>query len=365
MKTWDLGTYQCLQTIVIDGITKLNAFVSIPSHKRVLAADRKFIAYDYQNMGVADQTDEVPIIKAFYHPRLKVFISGCATHLRIWDAVTGSIRCVIQHREAEITDFCVDDRGRKVFIADHRGDIYVHNSATGVFIKKLPRHAKEVSGLIYCSGDRNLISVSWDRSIVVHDEVQKTAKNFLRKASNIHDGDITCVAFSRHLGLIATGATDFVISIREYERLRTVSSLLGHKSDITALAFIEPFALLASADTAGFVAIWAVPAPSGKKYKYEDQVLTRFTNMQSLESSASVNCLDPIYEETQLGEGKCFHLFAGNEDGDVRAWDLTQLLVVAELSPCAPKADWDPCKQVTIVAMVETLMVVLLVVVQG
>ena len=47
--------------------------------------------------------------------------------------------------------------------------------------------------------------------------------------------------YSRHLGYIATGSTDYVVSVREYERLRTVSSLLGHKTDITALAFVDPF----------------------------------------------------------------------------------------------------------------------------
>merc|ERR1712190_387758 len=159
MRTWDLSTYQCLQIIVVDEILTLRASVSIPSHKRVFAVDRKFIAYDYQNTGVADQTDEGPILKAFYHPRLKVFISGCTTHLRIWDAVTGAIKCIIQHKEAEITDFCVDDRGRKVFIADHNGEISVHNTTTGTFIKKLTPHAKEVSGLLYCIGDKNLITV--------------------------------------------------------------------------------------------------------------------------------------------------------------------------------------------------------------
>lgn len=340
MKTWDLGTYQCLQTLMVDEILNLRAFVSIPSHKRVLAADRKFVAYDYQNTGVADQTDEGPIIKAFYHPRLKVFVSGCTNHLRIWDAVTGQIKCVVSHKSAEITDFCLDDRGRKVFIADHSGAIYVHNATTGCEIKRLTPHTKEVSGLIYCWGDKNVITVSWDKSIVVHDESEKTPKIW-RNATHVHNGDITCVAFSRHLGLIATGSTDFVISLREYERLRTTSSLLGHKTDITALAFVEPFPLLVSSDFGGNVAIWAVPPPSGKPPKHVNEVLTRFINMQSLESSAPVNCLDPVIDTKEMQ----FTLYTGDEDGDVRAWDLSQLLIAAELEPCAPKADWDPRKK--------------------
>ena len=37
--------------------------------------------------------------------------------------------------------------------------------------------------MIYCPGDKNLISVSWDRSIVVHDE---SAGGVHRRATNSH-----------------------------------------------------------------------------------------------------------------------------------------------------------------------------------
>merc|ERR1719282_1661294 len=194
--------------------------------------------------------------------------------------------------------------------------------------------------MIYCPGDQNVITVSWDKSMMVHDESDQAAKVW-RSATNVHCGDISCVAFSRHLGLIATGSPDCVIAVREYERLRTLKCLLGHKVDITALAFVEPFALLVSADFGGNVAIWSVQAPSGRQHKFLNQVLTRFVNMQSLESSAPVNCLDPVYE----ANGNKFILYTGDEDGNVSVWDLSKLLSTAELEPCAPKADWDPRKK--------------------
>merc|ERR1719389_131868 len=102
-----------------------------------------------------------------------------------------------------------------------------------------------------------MISVSWDKSVVVHDESEKGAKIW-RQCTHVHSGDITCVAFSRHLGLIATGSTDSVVSLREYERLRLVAPLLGHKADITCLTFLDPFPLLVSADFNGNIAIWVV-----------------------------------------------------------------------------------------------------------
>jgi WD40 repeat protein len=262
------------------------------------------------------------------------------------------MKCMIQHREADITDFCLDDRGRKVFLADHNGDIFVHNSETGTIIKKLTKHGREVSGMIYCPGDKNVITVSWDKSMMVHDESEEIAKVW-RSAVNVHCGDISCVAFSRHLGLIATGSTDCVIAVREYERLRTLVHLLGHKSDITALNFVEPLPLLCSADVSGNVALWVVyerGTTTGKQHKLltpsggcMTEVLTRWVNMQSLESAACVNCLGSVFTPAKVGaEGAGrLTLYTGDEEGDIRVWDLSKLLEDAELEPVPRKADWD------------------------
>ena len=40
IKTWDMSTYQCLQTIVVNELTLLRCFVSIPLHNRLLVARR-------------------------------------------------------------------------------------------------------------------------------------------------------------------------------------------------------------------------------------------------------------------------------------------------------------------------------------
>mmetsp|Transcript_58012 Transcript_58012/g.111881 ORF Transcript_58012/g.111881 Transcript_58012/m.111881 type:complete len:1193 (+) Transcript_58012:138-3716(+) len=345
MKTWDLASssYQCLQTIVVGDGSALRGVLSVPMHKRIIVVGRSFVAYDYQNAGgSASQTDDQPIIKAVYHPRIRVFVTACATHLRIWDAVTGAMTRTICNRGSDITDFCLDDRGRKVFIADHSGRISVHSIATACLIKELTPHDGEVSGVIYCDGDRNVLTVSWDRSIVVHDESDKKLTMVWRKARNIHKDDISCAAFSRHLGLIATGSSDCVIALHEYERLRARSHLLGHKVEITAVAFIELYALLASADVSGNVAIWDVSARSGYSHKsVVEQVLTHFINMQSLERSPAVTCFCPIGEE----DPNACRLYTGDEDGNVRAWDLSRLLMTANILPCEPKANWDPHKR--------------------
>merc|ERR1712136_684944 len=261
LKTWDLGTYQLIQSIIVDGLLSLRVFVSVPTHKRI-------------------------------------------------------------------------------FVGDHDGEIWVYNSTTGCVIKKMTAHSKEVSGLLYC-GDRNVISVSWDTHIFVHDESSETPRLW-RSAKNVHHGDITCVAFSRHLGLVATGSIDCVISVREYERLRPVSSLLGHKSEILALAFVEPFPLLASTDAGGNVAIWVVPF--GARHKHDNKVLIRFINTHSLENPTPVGCLAPLCDADSEADSERFLLYAGDESGELRVWDFSAVLTAGNVVPSSPKIEWEPHK---------------------
>jgi len=362
VKTWDLGTYQCLQTLPVVGCIRLRAFVSVPGHKRVWCAERRFQALEYLNTGVADQTDETPIIKALYIPRLYIFLSGSCSHVRIWDAFTGGIKCTINHKDSDITDFCVDDRGRKVFVADHAGRVTVYNSTTGSKVKELTKHAAEISGIEYCRGDQNVITISWDNSMVIHHEREQAP---WRSAKNLHLGEISCLAFSRRLGLVATGSTDCVIVLCDYERMRPVSFLNGHKAEITTLAFVDPFPLLVSADAGGIVAVWAVPSFSKHDHKYVNEVLIWFVNMHTLESTAPVICCEPLYTESDRSSSAAADstfltkpdepsdpgtlvLYTGDQDGNVRVWDLTKLLSVADIRPCAPKANVDPFKKVEI-----------------
>lgn len=199
--------------------------------------------------------------------------------------------------------------------------------------------------MIYCTKDKNILTVSWDRSVVVHDESSEHPRVW-RSAAHIHGGDITCVAFSKHLGLIATGSTDRIVSLREYERLHKSEALGarvgGHKMDITCLKFLDPFPLLVSADFNGNIAIWVVSPPHiHTPHKHANSVLTRFINMQSLENAAPVNCLGYRYEEST---GQLF-IYTGDEDGDIRVWDLSKLLAVGNIQPVEAKKDWEPHKK--------------------
>lgn len=291
--------------------------------------------YDYLHCGVGDQTDEHPILKVIYNDILKLFLTATGTHVRIWDAVTGSKKCDVEHKNnAEVTNFVTDHRGRKVFIGDHAGQIWAYNTTTGCLIKKLSPHFGEVTGLVYDMKHRNLLSCSWDRSIVVH-EASSEQPRIWRRARNVHISDITCMAYSSNLGLVATGSSDQIVSIREYGRLRLVATLMGHDGDVSVLQFIDPYPLLASADYNGNFCLWSVP-PHGNA----NQLLSRFTNTQSFENAASVTCLtyyhDPIVDEV----GK-LTLLIGDDEGDVGMWCIAALPPANQMKPAPEVVAWE------------------------
>ena len=85
----------------------------------------------------------------------------------------------------------------------------------------------------------------------------------LRSVSKIHDRDVTCVAVSRELALVATGSADFSVRLWDLAFSRPVGICSGHTSEITSLAFVasgasRTYPLLLSADSVGNVMLWGV-----------------------------------------------------------------------------------------------------------
>ena len=112
--------------------------------------------------------------------------------------------------------------------------------------------------------------------ITVHDEIDPDKGVLLRKMYGGHSSDITVLAYSEHLSLIASGDGEGIINVWDYEFSRLEEICVGHSCAITALAFVDPYPGLLAADSNGNVVLWAV-RPSVKKYK----CLMRFANTNS------------------------------------------------------------------------------------
>ena len=124
-------------------------------------------------------------------------------------------------------------------------------------LQTLSSHDSEVSALCYCEDDLVVITVGWDKKILVHDEGALEGDS-LREIHNAHDADILCVAYSYELGLFATGCRRGVVKVWDYQLVTLEAELVYHDSSVMAIEFVPGHALMLTADAMGTVALWGV-----------------------------------------------------------------------------------------------------------
>jgi len=159
----------------------------------------------------AGLTDTQPLVSGLYNAESRSFVTAAGSSVLIWDALSGRLlRKYTDVMPTPITAMCLDDRERKLILADHKGKMVVLNYSNGALMKPMQPHAAEVSALLYISeGDRrHVMSASWDRTLLLQDESQPDMGKLIRSTPSGHACDVTCAAYSASYQLIASGADD-------------------------------------------------------------------------------------------------------------------------------------------------------------
>ncbi|KAF4688740.1 hypothetical protein FOZ60_002482 [Perkinsus olseni] len=294
IKVHDITTNQLLQSLPIPEISMLNDFTLIRTARsdgtplvRAVACARQFRVFDLCTA-------------------LAGHGENAADRLAGWEG-EGELQNVVSIARAfAVSCFCLGDRGLKVFIGDFRGGIAAYNLHTGSLLSCYSPHSHAIADLYYSPcGDRALLSVSSNNCAKVHAELEgegvvNREPTVLRTASNLHLQPLTTVAFSQGRGLVAFGSVDAVVSVRSFESLGFVGHCVGHRSEITALSFLDPLALLVTADALGNVALWSLP-PVREDFQFK--CLYRFINMRTLGKTAAVTSIDFVL--TGVGNSTC------------------------------------------------------------
>lgn len=228
---------------------------------------------------------------------------------------------------AEITALCLDETSRKILVGDHSGRIAMFDPMSGVLLKTFRGHLQETSGLCYVAADHTVISCSWDRSIVIHNDtadigVTGKPREVFRVIREAHSADILCMAYCPALDLIATGSRDCTVRLWNYETCKLEGILMGHSSDILVLRFLEPFPLLLVSDSNGVLSIWKVKCSDAEAAA---DCMVKWNNMHTLEKTSSVTALTHCYLEGRL------LIILGDEKGDLRILNTSQILSETQL----------------------------------
>ncbi|CEG37948.1 ef hand family protein [Plasmopara halstedii] len=344
-KVWDIRNFACMQTFTADNVGEVKSIVSIISSKRILAAGKKIVKFDYEKLENPHLTDNHPVFCALYNSRSLSFVTATRKNVKIWDARLGKLIRVYRNLSStDLTTICLDFRERKLIVGDHGGNIHVFDYLNGSHMKSFKNpeigngaHTAEVTKLCYCADHMSVISVSWDCSISIYDERDSDRGILLRQISGGHSMDITALSFSHHLSLLASGSSDCTLQVWDYEFGRLDATCIGHVSGLLCLQFLDPFPLLLSSDNTGNLCFWAM-RPSAQ---YKGKCVFRFRNQLTQSESVPVNCIatDSIRHtfsrsRTTVGskdEGDnldfmSYVVITGDDKGFVSVWNILPLL---------------------------------------
>ncbi|OQR99627.1 hypothetical protein ACHHYP_05427 [Achlya hypogyna] len=244
--------------------------------------------------------------------------------IHISSATTGALLHVFRGLcRTDITHVVLDARHRKFIAATIGGDVVVCNYETGALLKTFPRHHAQVSCMIYCNEDACVLTASWDRSLRLYDD--DSPKPLLRCITDAHDSDIKCLAYSYHLGLVATGAADGSLKIWDYVYFLLEQRYRDYCIDVTAVAFLDPHPIVIAGYDNGVLVMYSVrPVDTPTR-------LCHFsTDVNS--PTASVTTLQVLYDAfggAMVAEGIASGqqlVFAGDQNGMLRCWDVYPLL---------------------------------------
>ena len=277
---WDMRSMSLSQELQMSDLppkVAVSSLCVLPQHRQVLIAARRLWCFEGPEEVDQAYTALSPIAAGLYNPQARSFVTAAGRCVHIWDAASGRLLKELKDvTPTNITAICLDDRQRKLVVADHAGTIRVLNYANGALMKTMEPHRGEVSALLYVGARRHVISASWDRSLMLHDEsVGDEAPRLLRRvAAPSHASDITCAAFAPSMQLVATGGDDGTLQVwrldergQPHPLVRLCKHATSHDTNepgggkegwcITALAFLEPHPLLAAADAAGDVVVYS------------------------------------------------------------------------------------------------------------
>ena len=156
---------------------------------------------------------------------------------------------------------------------DKVGDVGsdAQNDGKGVLKKKEKfKHGPEINDMLLVWEDEVemiMMLCADSKQYYVYDEKDPEQSQLLRKISGGHTEEITIMAFSFHLSLVATGCVNGEIAIYDFEMSKCEGLLITHQGDITAIEFMDPYPLLISASMDASICIWGV-RPCPEKHQY-------------------------------------------------------------------------------------------------
>ena len=329
VRIWDTKVKSCLQLIVTPKKNfKVTNLLSLTKYNKFMVYGNKIIYYDAnykeeENEQKNNSNDDNFPIKVEFNRYYQQFFVTTFRDIRVYTKdgnLYKTYKKLIsnEHFDSDtvIKDFIFENNYRKFYLGFSNGAIMQFNAGNGSLIKAINEHeiekdgtqiynyshTKDISSLYYFYDDSKenllLISTGFDSLINIYDEENSEETQHLRTIRGGHTlsgkvNEITVLAFSKTMNLFATGSTDHLIVVWDFEmsKLDDVFCLRvrGEKGSVKSLKFLDPYPVLASTYTDGTIYFWGI-----RQCKDRGMCILRARNYYKYHNIdiTTINCMD-------------------------------------------------------------------------
>jgi WD40 repeat protein len=295
VKVFDARTWTAVQTLYVEEaeqrLLDAKQLIVMPKHKRFLCNSNKRLhffdsltATSYLAPNIAD----LEAVSALcYNSQFDTVITAANEAVKIWSAASGCLeRAYREVTTAEITDIMLDDSQKKFITADAAGFVTVFNYLNAVKLKSIqlgsagsPRSM--VTSISYVPGLKHIFAVSWSSVLHILDESLDGGEELkLKKQVQFQKQEMLIACSSLNLTLLAIGTSSNTVILWDYrsnvqihefnvnqsksqeqrqnskpnsgaaaskDPIKVDRSIL--RNEISALCFLDPYPLLAVADS--------------------------------------------------------------------------------------------------------------------
>ena len=323
VRIWDCRSKTTLQLIPQEKKNfKVNKLLCMSKYNRFFLYGNKIIFFDpkYRDTDIKPKNQKVEEnypIKVGFNKYFLTFYVCTMKDVKIYSSKNGELinslkslkQNVNQPTEAKIKQFLFDKGDRKFYLGFSNGAIQQFNAGNGSLIKKIGENEEEKEGITNIKYDHTqdivdfyfdheyniLISCAYDSLINVYDEERTEESTKLRTIRGGHkigerNNPILCFDFSDHFKMYATGSTNGLITVWDYElsKIEDVCYLKEDKqSDVFSICFLDPFPLFCASYLNGNIYFWCIK-PS--KQRRGDCIL-RGRNNISIDNKTETNAV--------------------------------------------------------------------------
>ncbi len=312
VRIWDSRQLLCLQLIPQEKKNfKVSRLLNMHKYNRFVLYGNKMVFYDpkYRDTDIKPKNqkqDENYPIRVEFNSYDSSFYVCTMKDVRVYNCDNGELKKIFKNlrsntndQEVKIKYFAFENNYRKFYLGFSHGAIQLFNAGNGSLIKRIGEyeeekegitqqrydHSSEISNIFYEQDYNLLITTALDSLINIYDESNPEDANKLRTLKGGHkiqerNNQILSFDFSHHLNLFATGSSDGLVTLWDFE-LSKVDEVLYLKNvdkdkvyDVLSLKFFEPYPILASTYSDGSIYLWGVRPD----YKYRGECIMRFRN---------------------------------------------------------------------------------------